>query len=149
MPPASVSASTCKMLGQMLKSWNFCLPLLFLLKLNFAYHTNNTPYMYNKSLRQACIRWLWHLCLKRLSIRHSSQMLTSLSGLDIKNLKEWLMTFIHYRIECPQSTMTFPHLLCIFLCPDRMIGAYCFCPVCLSVCLLLVSLSTLTFAIIF
>ena len=28
---------------------------------NFAYHTNKAPY--NKSLRQARFRWLWHLWL--------------------------------------------------------------------------------------
>ena len=32
---------------------------LFLLLVSFAYHTNKAPY--NKSLRQARIRWLWHL----------------------------------------------------------------------------------------
>ena len=38
----------------MLKSWNFNL-----LHFNFAYHANKAPY--NKSSRQARIRWLWHL----------------------------------------------------------------------------------------
>ena len=42
----------CKMLGQMLKSWNFSLSVFFL-HFNFAYHTNKAPC--NKSLRQACI----------------------------------------------------------------------------------------------
>ena len=45
------------------------------------------------------------------------------------------------------------HALLIFMPPDRMIGAYCFCPVCLSVCLFVCLsvclLSTLTFAITF
>ena len=40
-PPASASASasTCKMLGQMLKSWNLSLSVFFL-AFNLAYHTN-------------------------------------------------------------------------------------------------------------
>ena len=33
--------------------------MYFFLHFNFAYHTNKAPY--NKSLRQARIRWLWHL----------------------------------------------------------------------------------------
>ena len=32
---------------------------IFFLHFNFAYHTNKAPY--NESLRQARIRWLWHL----------------------------------------------------------------------------------------
>ena len=35
---------------------SFC---IFFLHFKFAYHTNKAPY--NKSLRQARIRWLWHL----------------------------------------------------------------------------------------
>ena len=35
--------------------------LYFFLHFNFAYHTNKA--LYNKSSRQACIRWLWHLWL--------------------------------------------------------------------------------------
>ena len=42
------------------KSWNFSLSVFFL-TFKFAYHTNKAPY--NKSLRQARIRWLWHLWL--------------------------------------------------------------------------------------
>ena len=55
---ASASASTYKMLGQMLKSWNFSFTDFFV-ALSFAYHTNKAPY--NKSLWQARIRWPWHL----------------------------------------------------------------------------------------
>ena len=54
----SASVSTCKMLGQMLKSWNFSLSVFFL-HFSYFYHTNKAPY--NKSSRQARIRWLWHL----------------------------------------------------------------------------------------
>ena len=55
-------ASTCKMLGQMLKSGNWSLSVFFFLHFKFAYHTNKAPY--NKSLRQARIRWLWYLWFK-------------------------------------------------------------------------------------
>ena len=46
----SASASACKMLGQMLKSWNFSLSVKF----NFAYHKNKAPH--NISLHQESIR---------------------------------------------------------------------------------------------
>ena len=49
---ASVSASACRILGQMLKSWNFSL-FIFFLHFNFAYHTNKAPNI--KNLRQAHI----------------------------------------------------------------------------------------------
>ena len=42
----------------MLKPWNFSLSVFFL-AFKFAYHTNKAPF--NKSSRQARIRWLWHL----------------------------------------------------------------------------------------
>ena len=48
------SASTCKMLGQILKSWNLSLSVFFFLHFNFAYITIKAPY--NKNLRQARIR---------------------------------------------------------------------------------------------
>ena len=51
-------ASACKMLGQMLKSWNFSLSVFFL-HFNLSYYTNKAPF--NKSSRPARIRWLWHL----------------------------------------------------------------------------------------
>ena len=43
--------------------------LYFLLLLKFTYHTDKAPY--NKSLRQARIRWLWHLWV----LGHRSQRL--------------------------------------------------------------------------
>ena len=61
-PPVSgsscASTSTCKMLGQILKSENFRLSA-FSFAFNFVYHTNKA--LYDKSSRQLCIWWLWHL----------------------------------------------------------------------------------------